>query len=208
MPHSAIWYEGLTFNSLGVAAPHEEREFALPADRAPAFLAEAHGLMQADPEAVSLEIQIRYSPAIDVRLAANSGRDTVWFNINGLHPGASAALVDRLSEMALAYGGRPHWGKIIPGETPSVEQLYGDDALAWEARRRSFDPEGLFLNDWYHRHIGLGRTVASREPMSSRPDPGGVVPFLHQYIVSVFAPCISWRSPCCTARAGSGSPSS
>lgn len=50
---------------------------------------------------------------------------------------------------------RPHWAKTIPGNTPKLAELYGDDALCWEAIRKTFDPEGLFLNAWYHRHIGF-----------------------------------------------------
>lgn len=153
--HNAVWYKGLTFNSFGVAAPHEEREFALPRERAAACLLAAREMMIADPAAAGLEIQVRFSAATVIRLAPNEGRDTVWFNINGLDPSGNPELVDRLSHLALEHGGRPHWGKIAPGSTPPAEKLYGDSAMRWEARRRQLDPDGLFLNDYYHRHIGL-----------------------------------------------------
>lgn len=155
IPHGAVWHHGLTFNSLGVAAPHEEREFALPRERAAACLLAVREQMMADPTSVTLEIQIRFSPAVDVRLAPNEGRETVWFNINSLDPAGTPAIVDRLACLALEHGGRPHWGKIVPATTPKVEALYGESALRWEARRREFDPDGLFLNDYYHRVIGL-----------------------------------------------------
>lgn len=160
VPHGAIWHRGLTFNSLGVAAPHEEREFALSRERAAACLLAAREVMTADPASATLEIQIRFSPAVAVRLAPNEGRETVWFNINSLDPAGTPAIVDRLSRIALDHGGRPHWGKIVPGATPSAEALYGESVLRWEARRRSFDPDGIFLNDYYHRMFGLcGRSL-------------------------------------------------
>ncbi len=153
--HEAVWYEGLTFNSFGVAAPHEEREFAVPRERAADCLLAARARMMADREASSLEIQVRFSPAVDVALAPNAGRETVWFNINVLDPRGNPALVDALSSVALEHGARPHWAKVIPADTPSMVELYGESMLVWEAARRRFDPDGLFLNDFYHRHIAL-----------------------------------------------------
>jgi len=162
VPHVAVYHQGLTFNSLGIAAPHEERELALPMDRAVECLLAARREMLADPSSASLEIQIRFTPAVDVNLAANGGRDTCWLNLNVLDPSASPAVVERLCQLALDHGARPHWAKIIPARMPRLAQLYGDIPLRWEERRRGFDPDGLFLNDWYHRHLGF----ASR----SRPE--------------------------------------
>ena len=152
--HGAVYHEGLTFNSLGIAAPHEERELALPMDRAVECLLAARREMLADPASASLEIQVRFSPAVDVNMAAHGGRDTCWFNINILDPSTSPAVVERLSQLALEHGARPHWAKIIPVRMPRLAALYGDLPLQWEQRRRGYDPDGLFLNDWYHRHLG------------------------------------------------------
>lgn len=155
LPHETTWHDGLTFNSFGVAAPHEEREFALSRERAAACLLAVRDLMRTDRSAAGVEIQVRFSPPTPLRLAPNEGRDTVWFNINSLDLAGTSALVARLSSLALQHGGRPHWGKILPGDTPSIDRLYGDSVGVWEARRRSLDPDGLFLNDFYHRHFGL-----------------------------------------------------
>jgi len=155
LPHETTWHDGLTFNSFGVAAPHEEREFALSRERAAACLLAVRDLMRTDRSAAGVEIQVRFSQPTPLRLAPNEGRDTVWFNINSLDLAGTSALVARLSSLALQHGGRPHWGKILPGDTPSIDRLYGDSVGVWEARRRSLDPDGLFLNDFYHRHFGL-----------------------------------------------------
>lgn len=152
--HAAVYHEGLTFNSLGIAAPHEERELALPMSRAVECLLAARREMLDDRSSASLEIQVRFSPAIDVGMAANGGRDTCWFNINVLDPSSSPAVVERLCQLALEHEARPHWAKIIPARMPRLSTLYGDLPLQWEARRRELDPDGLFLNDWYHRHLG------------------------------------------------------
>ncbi|MCA9718023.1 MAG: FAD-binding protein [Myxococcales bacterium] len=153
--HEAVWHDGLTFNSLGVAAPHEERELALPRERAADCLTAARAMMMEDPASASLEIHVRFSPAIDVELAPNHQRETVWFNINALDPSGNPAIVDRLCSLALEHGARPHWAKVIPADTPALAKLYGESLTRWEEARRAFDPDGLFLNDYYHRYIDL-----------------------------------------------------
>ncbi len=159
--NTAVWHEGLTFNSLGVAAPHEEREFALPLERSRDCLLALRALMLGRAAAASLEIQIRFSPAVDLLLAPNQGRDTVWFNLNVMSPGHSAELVERVSRAAAEFDARPHWGKVIPAGTRSAAALYGAQSAArWEAQRHGFDPDGLFLNAFYARHLAPQAIVA------------------------------------------------
>lgn len=167
--HAAVYYEGLTFNSLGIAAPHEERELALPQERAVQCLLAAREAMLADPASASLEIQIRFSPAGEVHMAPDHGRETCWFNINVLDPRVSPEVVERLCRIALEHGARPHWAKIIPARMPRLAALYGEVPLQWEARRRGYDPDGLFLNDWYHRHLGFASR--SRPEQDERDEP-------------------------------------
>jgi FAD/FMN-containing dehydrogenase len=152
--NTSVWHEGLTFNSLGMAAPHEEREFAVPVERSAECLHTLRSIMLGDPGAASLEVQVRYSPSVNMALAPNDGRDTVWFNLNVMTPAHTAELVERVSRAVYDFAARPHWAKVIPACTPDVRKLYGTDLARWELKRLSYDPEGLFLNDWYHRHLG------------------------------------------------------
>ena len=124
--------------------------------------------MLADPASATLEIQVRFSPAVDFKMAPHGGRDTCWFNINVLDPRASPEVVERLCQIALAHGARPHWAKIIPARMPRLAALYGDLPLQWEARRAAHDPDGLFLKDWYHRHFGFA--ARSRAEQDERAD--------------------------------------
>ena len=114
-------------------------------------------------------------------MAPHGGRDTCWFNINVLDPRASPEVVERLCQIALAHGARPHWAKIIPAHgarphwakiiparMPRLAALYGDLPLQWEARRAAHDPDGLFLKDWYHRHFGFA--ARSRAEQDERAD--------------------------------------
>jgi hypothetical protein len=168
LPNTAVWHEGLTFNSLGAAAPHEEREFAIPRERSAECLLALRELMRADPAAASLEIQVRFSPAVDILLAPNHRRETVWFNLNVMAPARTARIVEQVSQAVYAFEARPHWAKVVPACTPAVELLYGQDALRWEQRRRTFDPDGVFLNDWYRRHLALdARALDTRADLSA-----------------------------------------
>lgn len=169
IPNTAVWHEALTFNSLGMAAPHEEREFAVPEAQARECLHALRTQMLGAKSAASLEIQVRFSPAVDHLLAPNQGRDTVWINFNVMSPGHSAELVERVSRAVYDFDARPHWGKVIPAHTPKVDVLYGEDAARWEARRREFDPHGVFLNAYYHRHLAPAQSaLASDAPRLKR----------------------------------------
>ena len=137
-------------------------------DRAIDSLLAARQEMLADPASATLEIQVRFSPAVDFKMAPHGGRDTCWFNINVLDPRASPEVVERLCQIALAHGARPHWAKIIPARMPRLAALYGDLPLQWEARRAAHDPDGLFLKDWYHRHFGFA--ACSRAEQDERAD--------------------------------------
>lgn len=147
---TAVWWKGLTFNSLGFAPAHDEFEFALPASAACAFLHEATDYMQATEDCASIEVQIRFSEACDIVLAPNRDRRTMWFNLNVFDLGAAWLSVEKLSALVREYGGRPHWCKCIPS-------IFVGDPVAdideWEAIRRGHDPDGLFLNAYYERYL-------------------------------------------------------
>lgn len=149
-PKTSVWWKGLTFNSRGFAPAHDEYEFALPRECTREFLHEVAAHMQQRWDTPSLEIQIRFSEATDIVLAPNRDRSTMWFNINVFDARDANPAVMRLAEMVRAWGGRPHWCKVVPF------MFNGDpvaDIDAWEQVRRGYDPMGLFLNSYYQRHL-------------------------------------------------------
>ena len=54
----------------------------------------------------------------------------------------------------LAHGGRPHWGKTFNTDTDFVK-LYGENMEKFNGIRRQMDPQGLFLNDFTRRALGV-----------------------------------------------------
>lgn len=149
-PKNLVWWRGLTFNSKEFAPAHDEYEFALPRACTRAFLHEVAESMQAARSSASIEIQVRFGEAVDIVLAPNRDRCTTWFNVNVFDARTGEPMVERLTAMARDHGGRPHWAKCIPA---SFQGEPIDGITAWEAQRRAFDPDGLFLNAWYRTHL-------------------------------------------------------
>ncbi|MCA9651349.1 MAG: FAD-binding protein [Myxococcales bacterium] len=147
------WYRGLTYDSRGFAPPHDEIELALPRARAAACLREAIALMQEDRRSAAIEVQVRFSPAIDMALAPNDGRETAWLNLNVFDAVAAAPVVDALVRLAYSYEARAHWAKVIPASDRRPARRH-PRWRQWEATRAAFDPHGVFLNRWYARCFG------------------------------------------------------
>lgn len=163
-PRTSVWWKGLTFNSRGFAPGHDEYEFALPRECTREFLHEVAGELRKRWDTPSMEIQIRFGEAADIVLAPNRDRSTMWFNMNVFDPRDANPAVQRLSRMVRAWGGRPHWCKCVPS------MFLGDpvaDIDAWEQMRRGYDPEGLFLNDYYHRHLRPSMSSSTTRPTGS-----------------------------------------
>ena len=51
------------------------------------------------------------------------------------------------------YGGRPHWGKLHSRVAEELRDLY-PEWDAFQALRRRWDPDGVFLNDYLRRVLG------------------------------------------------------
>ncbi len=149
-PTTSVWWRGLTFNSRGFAPAHDEYEFAMPRETTREFLHEVAAEMQRRWDTSSLEIQVRFSEPTDIVLAPNRDRRTTWLNLNVFDPRDAGPAVHRLAEIVRAWGGRPHWCKCVPWI------FRGDpvpDIDAWDAVRRGHDPDGIFLNAYYDRHL-------------------------------------------------------
>jgi len=157
-PKTSVWWKGLTFNSRGFAPAHDEYEFALPRAATREFLHEIAAEMRRRWDTPSIEIQVRFSEPTDIVLAPNRDRRTPWFNLNVFDPLDAHAAVRRMSEIVRAHDGRPHWCKCVPS-------IFLGDAVpdidAWEAVRRGYDPDGLFLNQYYERHLRPSMSATS-----------------------------------------------
>lgn len=166
-PRVLPWHRGLTFDARGFAPPHDEVELGLPRDRAAACLREVSELMTHDRRSASTEVQVRFSPAIDMALAPNDGRETAWLNLNVFDAEVAAPVVDAATRLAYGFGARAHWAKIIPSHDRAPAQRHPGLAK-WQRAREGYDPDGVFLNPWYDRYFRRDPVPANLEETDDR----------------------------------------
>ena len=131
-----------------------ETEWALPREACVEALTEMRRLVTARRLDVNFPFEVRFvagdrdsllSPAYDREscyIAAHMYRGMPW-----------QAFFTVVQDVALSYGGRPHWGKRHSLSAAQLAELYPrwDD---FQRVRRELDPAGLFANDHVRRIFG------------------------------------------------------
>ncbi|MEZ4384976.1 MAG: FAD-binding protein [Nannocystaceae bacterium] len=156
-PVAQVWHRGLTFNSRGFAPRHDEHEFAVPVEAAIPCLLGVRRAMADARDSAGIEVQIRFTPGVDLVLAPHYHQDSVWVNFNVFDRPRCRPLVETMTATLLEFGARPHWCKTIPTVARHMRRIHGDDAELWEEARRRADPDGVFLNAWYDRYLAPER---------------------------------------------------
>ncbi|WP_291797192.1 D-arabinono-1,4-lactone oxidase [Brevibacterium sp.] len=131
-----------------------ETEWAFPREAAQAVLTQMKTMVEERGLPVNFPFEVRFVRGdTDSLLSPAYGRDTCYIAAHvslGLdHREFFAAL----TEIALAHGGRPHWGKWHDLDAAALAPLYP----RWEefqAVRRELDPHGAFANDHIRRVFG------------------------------------------------------
>jgi FAD/FMN-containing dehydrogenase len=127
-----------------------EMEYALPADAAPACFNELRTRLRAAFPKLPWPLEYRFVAGDDGWLSPTQGRATVTISV---HQGAERPwqpLFEAVEPVLLAFGGRPHWGKIHTLDAAALAPLYPKlDAFATLVRAR--DPDGTFRNAYLER---------------------------------------------------------
>jgi xylitol oxidase len=151
------WHERLPHFRMGFtpsAGEELQSEYFIPRGR----LAEALAAVRAIGHLVEPELlvtEVRTIAADDLWLSGAYGGDAAALHFTWRrHPVGVHPLIDRLEEVLLPLGARPHWGKVFRAQADVVRPLYPrmDDFLDLAGR---FDPEGRFHNAWTSRTLGL-----------------------------------------------------
>ncbi|WP_017933518.1 D-arabinono-1,4-lactone oxidase [Nocardioides sp. Iso805N] len=151
------WHERLPHFRMGFlpsAGEELQTEYLVPMSRA----AEALGAVRALGEAmheVLFVTELRTIAADDLWLSGAYGEDAIALHFTWHRdPLRVQPLVDRLEEVLLPLGARPHWGKVFRAHADALAPLYPrwSDFLDLAAR---LDPEGRFRNAWTERHLGI-----------------------------------------------------
>lgn len=130
-----------------------EMEYGLPADRVPAAFAAVRQLVEDRAWRISFPVEVRWAAADDRWLSTAYGRDTAYIAVHRYYREDHREYFTAVEEILLAFGGRPHWGKLHSLDAASLAPRYPrfHDFLAV---RNRLDPDRLFANDYLDRVLG------------------------------------------------------
>jgi L-gulonolactone oxidase len=136
-----------------------DMQFGVPLADAPRAWREAIELVNRHAQAglypLNLALHARFTGASEAWLAPNFGRRTCYIEAVTVQTTRGwEEFFQLLEQRWLAIGdARPHWGKLF-WRTETPRQSYPRWA-DFRAVRERWDPQGVFLNDWLEREIGL-----------------------------------------------------
>ena len=130
-----------------------ETEWAVPRHHLPELLRELRRAPERLGLTVSFPVEVRVCPADDVALSTAFGRDSAYVAAHAFVGTPHEQWFRVVSDLAVAAGGRPHWGK--------EHHLAADDLRpryprfdAFVALRDRLDPERRFGNAYLERVLG------------------------------------------------------
>jgi FAD/FMN-containing dehydrogenase len=133
----------------------DEMEYAMPAHAALACFHDVRRrIKQKHRKTIGWRLLYRTVAADDAFLSSSYKKDTVSIS---LHHNAGLPFWDYFKDIEpifRAYGGIPHWGKKHTLSAKMLEPLYP----RWDRFlqiRRQMDPDGLFLNEFLRRTLGV-----------------------------------------------------
>jgi FAD/FMN-containing dehydrogenase len=131
-----------------------EMEYALPRAVAVSVLRLLRDLTLRGPWRPGFPVEIRCAPADDVWLSTAYDRETVYVACHAYPRTDHASWFDACEELFVAYGGRPHWGKLHTRTAGDLAQAYPRFADVRAVRDR-VDPSRLLANPHLDRVLGL-----------------------------------------------------
>lgn len=132
----------------------KEMEYAIPVDALPAVLDEIAAWLRRSALRIGFPIEVRFAAADDVWLSTAHGRDTAYVAVHQFHRGEHREYFSAVEAIALAVGGRPHWGKLHGLTAADLSEAYPrfGDVIAVRDR---VDPQRVFDNEYLQRVLGV-----------------------------------------------------
>ena len=130
-----------------------ELEYAVPRTALPHVLGELEAWLAASGERVSFPVEVRFAAADDVWLSTAYGRETAYVAVHQYARVPYLRFFSAAERIAVAAGGRPHWGKLHWLDADALAPRYPrfDDFRGVRAER---DPGGMFANPYLDRVLG------------------------------------------------------
>lgn len=130
-----------------------EMEYALPAENVrPAFDA-LRALVDERDWRISFPIEVRFAAADDLWMSTAYGRESGYIAVHRYWREDPTEYFRAVEQIMLAFGGRPHWGKMHTLDASILRDRYPrfDDFVALRDR---LDPTRMFRNRYLDRVLG------------------------------------------------------
>ena len=130
-----------------------EMEYAIPADLVLDAFAAVRRAISRSGWRISFPVEVRFAAADDLWLSTAHGRATAYIAVHRFGGEDPEPYFRTVESIMLAYGGRPHWGKMHWREAADLAPVYPrfED---FGRLRAQLDPDGLFLNPYLRRVLG------------------------------------------------------
>lgn len=123
-----------------------ESEYGVPADEGAAVVRELRDHIHHAEPTVLFPVEFRYVAGDDIPLSPAYGRDSAFIAVHKYHGKPYRSYFEACESIFDAHDGRPHWGKMHSLDPERLRSRY-PEWDTFEGIRRSFDPDGSFLND-------------------------------------------------------------
>jgi len=105
--------------------------------------------------AVNGPVTVRTVREDDTWLSPQYKRDAALFSLTVMSNNDKFNLVSHeVEKIFTKYGGRPHWAKTFYKSNKELEEIY-PKMNEFKKIREKFDPDGIFVNDYVKRVLGL-----------------------------------------------------
>lgn len=131
-----------------------ECEYAVPRESLAEVLGELRRAVPALQTPVLFPVEVRTAAADDVWLSTAYGRDTAYVAVHQYVGMPYREYFDVFESIALAAGGRPHWGKLHTLGADELRERY-PHFVDFTAIRDELDPDRRFANDYLRQVLGI-----------------------------------------------------
>ncbi|NMO02909.1 FAD-binding protein [Gordonia sp. TBRC 11910] len=131
-----------------------ESEWAVPREACAQVLTDIHRAIDKHRIEVNFPIEVRFVAGDTASyLSPACGRDTAYLAVHMYRGMAWRPYFQAVQDIAVAHGGRPHWGKRHLLDAERLADLYPEWGR-FQAVRSRVDPTGTFTNDHIRRVLG------------------------------------------------------
>ena len=131
----------------------KEMEYNIPQEAIPDALRDVQGALAKHRLTPSFPIEVRAAASDDLWLSTANGRESGYIAFHRYFREDPRHYFGLMEEIMVAYGGRPHWGKMHTRDADYLSAVYPRFA-DFVAVRDRLDPDRLFRNAYLDRVLG------------------------------------------------------